>query len=91
MILVADASALIALASCNSLSLLDKLFGEVFVPDTVYSEITIPDKPQSSSLQVYLQDRFARSRKSTTSRQLDRLAYCYKLNGQDISGTSPRF
>ena len=29
MILVADASALIALASCNSLHLLDKLFGEV--------------------------------------------------------------
>lgn len=57
MILVADASALIALASCNSLSLLDKLFGEVLVPETVYSEITIPDKPQSSSLQVYLQGK----------------------------------
>lgn len=57
MILVADASALISLASCNSLSLLDKLFGEVLVPETVYSEITIPDKPQSSSLQVYLQGK----------------------------------
>lgn len=57
MILVADASALIALASCNSLSLLDKLFGDVLVPETVYSKLTIPDKPQSSSLRVYLQGK----------------------------------
>lgn len=68
MILVADASALIALASCNSLSLLDKLFGEVLVPETVYSEITIPDKPQSSSLQVYLQGKV---------RNVDMLRYVY--------------
>lgn len=57
MILVADASALIALASCNSLSLLDKLFVDVLVPETVYSELTIPDKPQSSSLRIYLQGK----------------------------------
>ncbi len=54
MILVADASALIALASCNSLSLLDKLFGEVLVPETVYTETTIADKPESLKLRGYL-------------------------------------
>jgi predicted nucleic acid-binding protein len=57
MILVADASALIALASCNSLSLLDKLFGEVLVPETVYTEITIADKPESLKLRGYLQGK----------------------------------
>ncbi|MBS3952713.1 MAG: DUF3368 domain-containing protein [Methylomicrobium sp.] len=57
MILVADASALIALASCNSLSLLDKLFGEVLVPQTVYSEIAKVDKAHSSCLQSYLKGK----------------------------------
>ncbi len=57
MILVADASALIALASCNSLSLLDKLFGEVLVPETVYTETTIADKPESLKLRGYLQSK----------------------------------
>lgn len=57
MILIADASALIALASCNGLSLLDKLFGEVFVPEAVYAEIAVSDKPQSSNLRSYLQDK----------------------------------
>ena len=37
MILVADASALIALATCDSLVLLDAIFGNVLVPDAVYS------------------------------------------------------
>ena len=35
MILVADASALIALATCDGLLWLDKLFGEVIVPEAV--------------------------------------------------------
>jgi len=37
MILVADASALIALATCDSLALLDAIFGNVLVPDAVYA------------------------------------------------------
>jgi len=35
MILIADASALIALATCDSLSLLEALFGQVLVPVAV--------------------------------------------------------
>ena len=35
MILVADALALIVWAACDSLPLLDKLFGDVWVPDAV--------------------------------------------------------
>lgn len=54
MILVADASALIALATCDSLSLLDALFGQVLVPQAVYDEVAIHDKPQSARLHRYL-------------------------------------
>ena len=39
MILVADASALVALSACDSLSLLDVLFGQVWVPEAVFNEV----------------------------------------------------
>jgi len=54
MILVADASALIALATCDSLSLLEALFCNVFVPEAVFFEVTALDKPESASLRNYL-------------------------------------
>jgi predicted nucleic acid-binding protein len=54
MILVADASALIALAACDSLTPLEALFGNVLVPEAVFSEVTALDKPQSARLQNYL-------------------------------------
>ena len=54
MILVADASALIALATCDSLSLLEVIFGSVLVPEAVFSEVTAVDKPQSARLRSYL-------------------------------------
>lgn len=54
MILVADASALIALATCDSLALLETIFGSVLVPEAVFSEVTVPDKPQSVCLRSYL-------------------------------------
>ena len=57
MILVADASALIALATCDSLMLLEGIFGNVFVPDAVYAEVTELDKPQSTRLRSYLQGK----------------------------------
>ena len=57
MILVADASALIALATCDSLALLDAIFGNVLVPNAVYVEVTESDKPQSARLRSYLQGK----------------------------------
>jgi len=60
MILVADASALIALATCDSLLLLEEIFGNVFVPDAVYAEVTELDKPQSTRLRSYLQGKISR-------------------------------
>jgi len=54
MILVADASALIALSTCDSLTLLEAIFGNVLVPEAVFSEVTAVDKPQSARLRSYL-------------------------------------
>jgi hypothetical protein len=68
MILVADASALIALATCDGLDWLEKLFGQVLVPETVFTEVVISDKPQSTRLRVYLEGKV---------RQVDMNAYVY--------------
>ena len=57
MILVADASALIALAACNSLPLLDAIFGAVYVPEAVYREVATADKPYAERLRAYLQEK----------------------------------
>lgn len=57
MILVADASALIALSACDSLRLLDALFGNVIVPEAVFFEVAGTNKPQSARLHSYLQGK----------------------------------
>ena len=57
MILVADCSALIALASCEGLHLLDALFSTVIVPEAVYREAVVGDKPEARQLKEYLQGK----------------------------------
>ncbi|MDP2903702.1 MAG: DUF3368 domain-containing protein [Methylovulum sp.] len=54
MIVIADSPALVALSICDSLSLLDVLFGEVKVPQAVYDEVCIANKAESQALQAYL-------------------------------------
>ena len=57
MILIADCSALIALSVCDSLHLLDALFGTVLVPEAVHQEATASDKPEAIKLASYLRDK----------------------------------
>lgn len=57
MLVVADTSALVALAACNALSLLDQLFQEVRVPPAVLRECTVPGKPEAERLEAYLKDK----------------------------------
>lgn len=54
MLVVADTSALVALASCEGLTLLDELFDVVRVPQTVWDECTVPGKPHAERLGNYL-------------------------------------
>ncbi len=57
MILIADSSALIALASCSSLSLLDALYKQVSIPQEVYDEVAVKGKQFSEELKSYLKDK----------------------------------
>lgn len=57
MIIIADSSALIALAYCQGLDILSKLFEDIKVPQAVYDEVTETGKIFSDTLTKYLQDR----------------------------------
>lgn len=57
MMIICDSSALIALASCQSLSLLDKLFHQVYVTQWVYDEICQKDKPFCLEFTAYFNDK----------------------------------
>ena len=57
MLIIADSSALVALALCDGLALLDQLFDEIKVPQAVYDEVVIEGKPEARTLQAYLQGK----------------------------------
>lgn len=57
MLIIADSSALVALALCDGLSLLDRLFDDIKVPQTVFEEVTIKGKPVASILRAYLEGK----------------------------------
>ena len=57
MILIADSSALIALAVVDKLEVLEKLFGEVYVPRAVYDEVSHQSKGESEKLASYCEDK----------------------------------
>ena len=54
MLIIADSSALIALATCHGLTLLDELFDDIKVPQAVFDEVIIEGKPVAEELRQYL-------------------------------------
>ena len=46
MVIVSDASPIIALAVCDKLDILDKLFDRICIPQAVFNELAIPNKPK---------------------------------------------
>lgn len=54
MLVVADASALLALVACEALGLLDEMFGEVRVPAAVFDEVAVEGQPGAQQLRMYL-------------------------------------
>ena len=54
MLIVADSSALIALAACDGLDVLLRLYDEVRVPQAVYNEVAAQKKPQAAVLEAFL-------------------------------------
>ena len=58
MLLIADASALIALSTMDALNLLDQLFDQVLVPEAVYQEVTGDETlPEANKLKSYLENK----------------------------------
>jgi predicted nucleic acid-binding protein len=57
MLIVADSSALIALAVCDGLDVILKVYDDLKIPEAVYKEIVAPEKPHSDALGVLLADR----------------------------------
>jgi predicted nucleic acid-binding protein len=57
MLIVADSSALVALATCNALEFLTALYDDVKVPQAVYDEVTVSGKPEADSLAKFLEER----------------------------------
>jgi uncharacterized protein len=57
MLIVADTSALLALATWDGLLWLDELFERVWVPPAVLQECQVPGKPGAERLTVYLEGK----------------------------------
>ncbi len=57
MLIVADSSALIALAVCDGLDVILKVYDDLRIPEAVYEEIVAPEKPQSDALGEFLVER----------------------------------
>ena len=57
MLVIADSSALVALAISQSLDLLTTLYDNIKVPQAVYDEVVKPKKSQASTLAIFLEKR----------------------------------
>jgi predicted nucleic acid-binding protein len=57
--IICDSSPLIALAKCNKLDILDRLFEEVSVPVQVYREFSVSGKPESAKMIIWAQGKIA--------------------------------
>jgi len=57
MILIADSSALISLAIVDKLEVLEKIFGEVYIPEAVFNEISKENKTGASKLIDFCEDK----------------------------------
>ncbi len=55
--IIGDSSALVALSIMDRLDLLEEIFGEIYIPQAVYNEVAITNKPQSMKLKVFLADK----------------------------------
>lgn len=57
MIIVADSSPLISFAIIRKLDILSKIFTDIYIPQAVYDEITLWNKPSSKALNEFSKSR----------------------------------
>ena len=91
MIVIADSSALVALSVCQMLEKIEPLFGKVYVPDSVYKEVSIKGKPESEALKNFLETRtkstniddyIIKNSKNLGSGELEAIALYIKLSAE---------
>jgi predicted nucleic acid-binding protein len=70
MVIVSDSSPVIALAACDKLDLLDRLFGQVCIPQAVFDELTTPHKPQVNMITMWAKNRIISVKNPTAVRAL---------------------
>ena len=66
MLIVSDASPIIALAVCGKLDLLDRLFDRVCIPQAVYDELAVPGKPQADKILKWAKDKVFPAKNTAT-------------------------
>lgn len=57
MLIVADSSALIALAVCDGLAMILQVYDDLKIPEAVYMEVVAPEKPYSDALGSFLAEK----------------------------------
>jgi predicted nucleic acid-binding protein len=57
MVIVSDASPIIALAFCDKLDILDTLFDKVCIPQAVFDELTVPNKLKVNEITEWAKKR----------------------------------
>ena len=57
MLVIADSSALVALATCGVLDILTLIYEDIRVPQAVFDEVSAPDKPQGVIFSSFLAGR----------------------------------
>jgi predicted nucleic acid-binding protein len=68
--LFSDTSPIIALALCDKLDLLDKLFDRIIIPQAVFNELAIPNKPQSAKIIEWAKDKIISVKDTATVKAL---------------------
>lgn len=60
MLVIADSSALIALAACEGLNILLQVYDDVKAPQSVFDEVVVSGKPHASTLETFLEKRIVK-------------------------------
>jgi predicted nucleic acid-binding protein len=68
-IVVCDTSPIVALVVCGKLDLLDRLFSEVYIPKSVYNELTVSGKPGAVEISEWADGKV----KGVQNTQLDKV------------------
>ena len=65
MLIVSDTSPIIALASCDKLDLLDRLFDQVCIPKAVFDELTVPNKLKVNEITEWAKSKITHAQNTT--------------------------